>query len=246
MSKKQFDQVHINILNNYVYALKNPKEKYPFYIGRGIEDRMFSHENEAREHPSSKLNKIREIMDEGRELEYFILKHGLSEKEAILVESVMIDYAKHFHTTLTNENNGDDSDSSGLMTLDEFRSRNPIEPLGCIPKGCVFININKHYKRNSSQKEIYEDVKGLWKMAKSRIGDLSNPDINVVLAEYKQSIVGVFEVKSWYEAPDSNGKMRYGFIWKNNFHPKTKEYLNKHFKKNLAKLTQSPIQLAIS
>lgn len=49
-------------------------------------------------------------------------------------------------------------------------------------------------------------------MAKSRIGDLSNPDINVVLAEYKQSIVGVFEVKSWYEAPDSNGKMRYGFI----------------------------------
>lgn len=193
---------------------------------------MFSHENEAREHPSSKLNKIREIMDGEREIEYFILKHGLSEKEAILVESVMIDYAKHFHTTLTNENNGDDSDSSGLMTLDEFRSRNRIEPLECIPKGCVVININKHYKRNSSQKEIYEQVKKSWKMAKSRIGDLSNPDIKVVLAEYNQSIVGVFEVESWYEAPNSNGKMRYGFIRKEDLNSKTKErYLNKHFKK---------------
>ncbi|MDG2465723.1 MAG: hypothetical protein P8N97_00730 [Alphaproteobacteria bacterium] len=232
MSKKQFDQVHMNKLKNYVYALKDSEEKYPFYISRGIEDRMFAHETEARELHDCKSKKIREIMDEGKEIEYFILKHGLSEDEAILVESTMIDYAKFFHTTLTNENNGDDSDSSGLMTLDEFYSRNPIETLKNIPEGFVVININNRYKRNCSQDEIYEFANESWKIAKDRIGDLSNPHIKYVLAEYKQSIVGVFAVESWYECPDSNGKMRYGFNRKMNLDNNIKvQFINKRFPK---------------
>ena len=58
------------------------------------------------------------------------------------------------------------------------------------------------------------------------------PLIKYVLAEYKQSIVGIFEVESWYEKPDPNGKMRYGFKRKMNLDHNIKEqFINKHFPK---------------
>src|SRR5690242_9527661 len=58
----------------YVYILRRPDGR-PFYVGKGIGDRVFAHENEAR-HPNDwrsnayKLNVIRSIWRSGNPVTY--------------------------------------------------------------------------------------------------------------------------------------------------------------------------------
>ena len=73
-------------LKNYIYALYDPTEnsELPFYVGRGIGDRVFSHLKESHNNEVQKtINKIR-----GLKMEPFvkILIHGLSATEAKAVE----------------------------------------------------------------------------------------------------------------------------------------------------------------
>lgn len=41
---------------------------------------------------SDKLNVIRDIIDKGESVKYYILRHGMTENEAYLVESAFIDF----------------------------------------------------------------------------------------------------------------------------------------------------------
>ena len=42
-----FDNITISKLGYYVYALINPINNKPFYIGKGKENRVFSHKEEV-------------------------------------------------------------------------------------------------------------------------------------------------------------------------------------------------------
>ena len=67
----------------YVYGLYDPKEKYPFYVGKGTGKRKDAHfqENVKGENPH-KDRKIAKIKKEGREPRSKIIYGGLSEREA--------------------------------------------------------------------------------------------------------------------------------------------------------------------
>ena len=63
-----------------------------FYVGKGKEDRVFQDETSAQviEDETEKLNRIREIKDNGGSVKKYILLHYLNEKEAFLLESLLI------------------------------------------------------------------------------------------------------------------------------------------------------------
>lgn len=209
----EFDQKTIFELGSYVYALVDPRFNQVFYIGKGEGNRIFDHEAEAGSSAgeSLKINTIRDIRKAGLNVQYLILRHKVSAKEALLVEAVLIDYINKFGLTLSNITGGHKSDLFGMMTLDEIRRRYESPPLSHIEEECIIININKKYSRSAAPNDIYEATRQLWVIKSTRIGEPSRPKLKYVLSEYKKFIVEVFEVEHWFQLPDGKGKLRWGF-----------------------------------
>ena len=69
-------------LGYYVYALADPRDNKIFYIGKGINNRIFQHEEKLDN--SNKSNRIKEILSSGNKIKKLIISYGLSEKEAFV------------------------------------------------------------------------------------------------------------------------------------------------------------------
>jgi uncharacterized protein len=89
-------------LRSYVYLLVDPRTGRPFFVGKGRGDRCFDHVAAARSGrpagdedadggPFPVLDRIREAESDGREVRIEILRHGLSPREARLVEAAVAD-----------------------------------------------------------------------------------------------------------------------------------------------------------
>ena len=90
-----FSQKAQEELGYYVYCLVDPRDKKIFYIGKGVGNRVFAHACDALEYEdvnTDKLEKIREIIKSGHEVEHYIIRHKLTEEDALTVESVLIDF----------------------------------------------------------------------------------------------------------------------------------------------------------
>jgi uncharacterized protein len=74
----------------YVYALKDPRRSpaQPFYIGKGIGTRAWDHALNVDE--TAKGRRIREISASGSEVLVSVLSDGLSEMQALKLESELI------------------------------------------------------------------------------------------------------------------------------------------------------------
>lgn len=192
-----FDEKTRQNLNYYVYMLVDPSDKRPFYIGKGIANRVFDHLNCALtdvDIKNAKYEKIREITGNNQLVEHVILRHNLTEREAFTVEATLIDTFNYCGYSLSNKVGGHNSIEKGLMTTDEIRRLYNAEPLDSIEKGCILININQKYRRGKGEQTIYEATKQTWTIRKDKL-----PNLKYVLSEYRGLIVEVYEVKEWYE-----------------------------------------------
>lgn len=208
----RFDESTFQKLQYYVYALIDPRDKKPFYVGKGKGNRVFDHLECALKNPttSDKYEKIREIINYGFIVKHVIIKHGLTEKEAFQVESSLIDYSIFFDHKLSNEVLGHNSIDNGLMSSDEVIRKYNAPKLEMIDSNCVLINISRTYKRGSGVDGIYQVTKESWVINKNR-----QSTIKYALAEYRGLIVEVFDISEWYpvDTIDENGKLkvRWGF-----------------------------------
>ena len=202
-----FDARTCEEIGHYVYALIDPRDQKPFYIGKGQGNRVFAHASAAleTEYESDKLNLIREIASAGHNVEHVILRHALDEKTALTIESTLLDFSAYFHLEMTNLVLGHHASAFGAMSASEIIRKFNSPPLEELGDGCVIININKRYRETKGTASFYEVTKGYWAMANPEVSGL-----RYVLAEYQSFIVEVFEVENWYRVP-SEGSRRWGF-----------------------------------
>lgn len=106
MSKtNMFNQQTIESLAYYVYALVDPRDNRIFYIGKGKGNRVFQHAKDSlnENDTSLKLDIIRSILQEGKQVGLFILRHNLTEEVAFIVESTLIDLLTYRKFNKTNQ-----------------------------------------------------------------------------------------------------------------------------------------------
>ena len=183
-------------LGNYVYRLIDPRNGMTFYVGRGKDNRVFSHAagqqraTVSEDEKVLKLKTIRDIRNAGFEVQHVIHRHGMNEEAAKEVEAALIDA----YPGLTNVVVGYDRDR-GVMHAEEI-VRVYEAPEAVFQHKLILINVNK----TSEEEELIDAVRYAWKIAPGRADRA-----DYVLAVRKGLIIGAFEVEGkWLPATAEN------------------------------------------
>lgn len=242
----EFKQSVIEALQNYVYCLVDPRDNRIFYVGKGRANRVFDHAADSlnEELASLKLDTIRDIHRLGMDVRYYIVRHGLNEDEALLVESTLIDVLTYrdfnMETVLTNIQSGHHQWDKGVKTVDEINILYDCDEIQ--PKDgerIMCININKTFIPGSDhhgiRDSIYEATRKYWKVngARARKADL-------VFSIYQGIVRAVFRPSAWMVSDRAFEKgPRWEFVGTEIL---DSEYLNKSIKTFIQKGNQNPIR----
>lgn len=215
----------------YVYALCE-EDGTPFYIGKGRGDRVFDHEDAAKlakdsieaddtlteeaknEVLNNQTDKIKTILSQNGNPVKVIIKWGLSEYEAFMCESSLINMLGYMGNkkvlcrALTNIVNGHASKQEKESVADVKTRARDVEDflkecailerdINSINYNVAFIKINKLYHRcldengNADDSKIKECTRGCWPVGKDKI----NRGIEYIFALYRRRVVGIYRVK---------------------------------------------------
>ena len=228
---KQFSQAVCEKIGYYVYILKDPVNSQPFYVGKGSGNRLFNHVTCALTSPeeSDKLDLIREIINGGREVEHYILRHGLTEELALEIESACIDLLGAEY--LTNAVKGHHSWARGLKTVDEIIQQYDAREV-TITEPAIIININRLYKRFMTDEDLYKSTRSSWV-----IGENRRNTAQYAIAAFRGLVREVYEIESW----NRTGK-RWEFIGRIAPDQIRNKYLNQSLDKYVKKGSRNPIR----
>ncbi len=198
-------------LGYYVYALRDPRTHEVFYIGKGVGERVFSHQRDADDSVATqgaKLSRISEIRVAGEQVEHLFLRVGIQdEATAFLVEQEVIDGYAATGIPLTNLVKGHYAHELGLSTVDAAIAARLSEPMPAVDKPLVMFKINRAWRSDSSPADIYEATRGHWK-----VGWDTRSRAKYAVGVAFGIVRGAYEIESWFEStlPGDNG--RWGFI----------------------------------
>ncbi len=177
------------VLGSYVYLYIDPRNNTPFYIGKGVGNRAFDHLKDVSE--TEKAQRIRELREAGLEPRIDILRYGLSDAEAALVEASGIDLIGK--TQLTNKVSGLHSRSFGRIHSKEIIAMLTAKPVEVVHKA-LLITINKLFRSDMSPQELYEATRGVWKIGPKR------DEVEFAFAVYQGVVREVYQVEAWFSA----------------------------------------------
>jgi hypothetical protein len=227
---KEFSKAVCERIGYYVYILKDPRNDTIFYVGKGKGNRLFQHVQCALENATDndKYNLIREIHKEGKEVEHFILRHGLEEKLSLEIESTIIDLLGI--ENLTNSVKGHDTWERGLKTVDEVFQHYDAKAV-TFDEPCIIININRLYTRGISAQKLYDSTRASWIVGTKR------DRAKYAIASYRGLVREVYEIEKW----QPNGE-RWEFIGKIVEDKIRDKYLNQSLENYIKKGGQNPIR----
>ena len=227
---KEFSNAVCERIGYYVYILKDPRNDTIFYVGKGKGNRLFQHVQCALENATDndKYNLIREIHKDGKEVEHFILRHGLEEKLSLEIESTIIDLLGI--ENLTNSVKGHDTWERGLKTVDEVFQHYDAKAV-TFDEPCIIININRLYTRGISAQKLYDSTRASWIVGTKR------DRAKFAIASYRGLVREVYEIEKWQPNGD-----RWEFIGKVAEDKIRDKYLNQSLENYIKKGGQNPIR----
>lgn len=196
MPADSFPSEVANVLKWYVYRLIDPRNGETFYVGKGKDDRVFTHAkglsdgNIEVSHPV--LQRIQKVRLAGLEVSHVIHRHGIEmERVAYEVEAALIDA----YPSALNRVAGHGSDEYGCRHADEIIAQFEAEEFE-IKEPLICINIPNRYYSHST----YDAVRGMWKVNPNRVRRY-----NLVLAHVRGLVVGAFRPNQpWLPATPDN------------------------------------------
>lgn len=226
-----FSAATIESIGVYVYALADTEDKI-FYIGKGQGNRVFEHVNEVRRLPAAaqaklldatedddsdvegmslKQQRIADILRAGREPAMYIIREGLTDEQAFLIEAVLISVLDwQLQGVLTNQASGHGAVRFGLKTVQELEATKG-EPfrLSDLPdlaagEEAIAININRRWPEVvAGESTLLEVSKGCWRVNLERA---SNCRYAIIHAN--GIVRGVFQINGW-DGPDDEGRFTF-------------------------------------
>lgn len=205
----------------YVYRLVDPRNMQTFYVGKGCGDRVYQHAKEAKiekdqNEKSEKIELIRDILSEGKEVICIIHRWGLSNKTAYEVEAALIDA----YPGLINKIGGHHGDRGIVMAEDLLYALNAKEyDENSIPKDKKYLIIKTSYSAIKSGGSLYEATRKAWKRSLHSV-----KPYKYVLAVVNGIVKEVYEVEKaeWQKSSigkdriefDNNGRIAKDPIWR--------------------------------
>jgi hypothetical protein len=186
-------------LQHYVYRLIDPRNGNTFYVGRGQKDRIFAHAaglsktRDPEELEELKLRIIWKIKNAGFEVEHVIHRHGMSEKEAMEVESALIDV----YPGLANIQPGFENERGVMHAEEVIRLYEADEAV--FQHRLILINVNKTVDDSTDEKDLYDAVRYSWKISPKKARQAE-----YVLAVRKALIIGAFKAEQWLPGTKEN------------------------------------------
>ena len=220
--QRTFDNLQKEKLGKYIYALRDPRDRKIFYVGQGVNDRIFDHFNEAElcasnlkpfNGLSSKVIRILDVWNNEEDVEWLILSHNLpcDSNVADYVESAIVD-------SLSESQNGETlndvspPNSSSLLPADlEAMAASFVNPDS--PHQSVFIFPSQNALRGGANP--YNATRTAWPVSEPY--RMRIPSYAVGL---ENSISrGSFKISAWVQAPQEG---KYEFT--SDGHPNPPDY----------------------
>lgn len=199
----KFSNNTINQIGSYVYRLVDPKNGETFYVGKGKGNRVFEHASGKlkSKKPNDKVERIKRIKQEGLEVIHIIQRWGLTDEEAMLVESVVIDC----FPGLTNIQGGYDNDH-GVINTKTLEKMFSLEPYDEPDFNYILIKIQQKFIEKNIDKEdpVYETVRYAWKLNMDKANKCK-----YVFAVVDGIVEGVFEVDEWKYVPERDNRLEF-------------------------------------
>lgn len=180
----------------YVYAYIDTSNQKYVYIGKGKDNRCFSHVKAALDtnEMSEKNARILELY-ESKLLRIDIIAYGLQEEVAERVEASLIDVLG-LHT-LENVNRGKGTKAYGRKSVDEIVAElcpDEIPNLSYFKDDVILVRLSNDYFSGMPAEELYERTRGVWKASREKA-----EKAKFALSISRGVVREVYEVAGWFQ-----------------------------------------------